>query len=56
MGGGGVAVRTSDSQSREPGFESSYRRFEALAVSFILRCLSSLSCINEYMATDRGVM
>ena len=42
------------SQSRKPEFESSCGRFEALAISFIRRCSSSFSCINEYLATDRG--
>ena len=49
--GGRRAVRTPDPQSREPGFESSCCRFETLAISFTPRCHSSLSCINEYMAT-----
>ena len=47
-----VVVRTSRSQSREPWFEISCCRFEALAISFIPRCHSSLSCINEYLASD----
>ena len=50
---GGVMVGASGPQSREPGFESSCCRFEALGISFLLRCLSSHSCINEYLATDR---
>ena len=37
-----------------PGFESSYSHFKALAILFIPHCHSSLSCINEYLATDRG--
>ena len=53
MGRGSTVVRTSGSQSREPGFESSCCRFEALAILFIPRCHSSLSCINEYLPTDR---
>ena len=53
MGRGGAVVRTLDSQSREPGFESSCCRFEALAISFIPRCHSSLNCIDEYLATER---
>ena len=52
--GGGIEVRTSDSQSKEPWFESSFYRFEALAILFSPRCHSSLSCINEYPATERG--
>ena len=51
---GGVAVRTWDSPSREPGFESPCCRLEALATSFALRRHSSLSCINEYLTADRG--
>ena len=47
VGRGDVAVRTSGSQ---PGFEYSCCRFEALAISFIPRCHSSLSCINNYLA------
>ena len=46
--------RTLGVQSREPRFKSSCCHFEALAISFIPRCLSSLSFINEYLATDRG--
>ena len=38
--------------SRGQGFESSYCRFEALTISFAPRCLSSFSCINEYMTID----
>ena len=49
-----VAVRKSDSQSREPGFESSHCRFDAWAISFTRRCLSSLSFINKYLAKDSG--
>ena len=48
-------VTTSDSQLREPGFESSCCRFEAFTILFITHCLSSLGCINEYLATDRGI-
>ena len=47
--------RTADSQSREPVFESSCCRFEAWAILFTPHCLNSLSCINEDLATDRGV-
>ena len=53
VGRGSAVVRTSGSQSREPEFESSCFRFEALAISFVPRCHSSLSCTNEYLATDR---
>ena len=44
-----VAVRTSDSQSREPGFESSCCRFEDWAISFTPRCFSSVF-VNEHPA------
>ena len=37
-------IRMSESQSREPGFESNYCRFEACAISFTPFCLSPLSC------------
>ena len=47
-----------DSQSREPGFESSlcYRfNFSTVwAFSFSPQCLSPLSCINEYLTIDSG--
>ena len=49
-----VAVRTLDSQLRDPMFESSCTCFKTLAILFTPRCRSSLSCINEYLATDRG--
>ena len=54
VGRGRAAVRMSDPQSREPKFKSSCCRFKALAIVFIPRCHSSLSCINEYLAADRG--
>ena len=42
-----------DSQSREPGFESSVcYNFEVLVFSFFPQCLSPLSCINEYLTID----
>ena len=44
VGHGSGAVRTSALNQENP----------ALVDSFIPRCLSSLSCINEYLATDRG--
>ena len=50
---GVIAVRTSDSQLREPGFESSCCCFEAWTISFSLRCLTSLSCIIR-LDTDNG--
>ena len=44
-----------DSQSREPWFESSLcYRLEDWAFSFSPRCLSSISCINKYLAIDGG--
>ena len=48
-----MKVRTSDSQSRESEFESTCCPFEALPVSFVPHCLSSL-CIIEYLAIDLG--
>ena len=53
MGRGNVFVRTPDSQSREPGFESSNCRLKTLAISFTTRGHSSLSRTNEYLATNR---
>ena len=50
---GSIAFRTSVSQLREPGFESSCCHFEALAIFFIPCCHSSLSCKIEYLATDK---
>ena len=55
VGRGSVAVRTSGSQLREPEFKSSCCTFEALAILSIPHCHSSLGCINEYLATGRGV-
>ena len=42
VGCGGVVVRTSDSQSREPRFESFCSCFEVCAISSNLCCLSSV--------------
>ena len=50
---GHVAVRMLGSQLGEPGFKSSCCHFEALIIFVIPRCHSSLSCMNEYLATDR---
>ena len=47
-------VRTTDSQSRESGFQSSCCCFEAWVVLFPPPCLSSLNCVNEYLAIDSG--
>ena len=42
-----------DSQSRGPDFESTHcYRFKIWAFSFSPRGISSLSCINEYLAID----
>ena len=49
VGRGGITVRMLSSQSREPGFESSWRCFETLVILFNSCCHSSLSCINEYL-------
>ena len=54
VGYSGLVVRTSDSQSREPRFESSCCHFQAVAILFTPRCFSSLSCINEYLAIESG--
>ena len=54
VGRGSIAVRTLGSQSREPGFEASCCCFETLAISFIPHRHSSFSCINEYLATNKG--
>ena len=56
MGHGSVVVTMLGSQSREPGFESSCRHFKALVILFIPRCHSSLSHIDEYLATDRKIL
>ena len=50
-----LSGRMPDSQSSEPGFESSLcYHFEVWAFWFSPRCLSPLSCINEYLAIDSG--
>ena len=54
VGHSDLMVRTLDSQSREPGFESSCCRFKALVIFFTPHCYSSFSCINEYLVIDRG--
>ena len=47
--------RMPDSQSREPAFESPLRLFRSLAIFvFSPHFPSSISWINEYMATDSG--
>ena len=51
---GGVVVGTLDPQLRELGFEYSCCCFEALTILFTPPCLSSLSCIDEYLAIDSG--
>ena len=56
VGGSSIVVRISGFQSREPGFESSCCCFKALAILFIPHCLSSLSCINEYLATELDIL
>ena len=45
-------VRTPDSELRGSGLESPCYCFEAWAISFTPRCSSSLSYMNEYLATD----
>ena len=54
MGRGTTMDRTLGSRSREPGFEFSCCHFVALTIFFTLQCHSLLSCINMYLATDRG--
>ena len=51
MGRSGIVVRTSDSQSRGPGFAYSFWAV-TWSVLFTPRCHSSLTCMNEYLATD----
>ena len=46
--------RASDSQLREPGFESCAAVLKPWASFFTLHCSSSLSCINEYLAINSG--
>ena len=46
--------RASDSQLREPGFESCAAVLKPWARFFTLHCSSSLSCINEYLTIDSG--
>ena len=43
-----------DFRSRVPGFDSSRCCFEAWAILFTPHCFSSLSYINECLATDTG--
>ena len=50
---GVVVVKTSDCQSREPGFKSSCCHFEG---QFCLLNIALVhSAVNVYLATDRGV-
>ena len=46
--------RASDSQLREPGFESCAAVLKPWGSFITLHCSSSLSCINEYLAIDSG--
>ena len=46
--------RASDSQLREPGFESCAAVLKPWASFFTLHCSSSLSRINEYPTKDSG--
>ena len=43
------AVRSSDYESKEPGFKPSCCRFEALAISFAPH---GISCLNEHLVVD----
>ena len=49
---GGSAAKAPDSQSREPGFQSTVSKLGAISV--IPRFLSSSSCINEFLSIDTG--
>ena len=50
-----LSGRMLDSQSREPGFDSSLcYRFAVWEFLFSPRRLSSLGCINQYLAIDSG--
>ena len=51
----GVLFRTSGFQLKESGFESSCCCFKTWIILFTPRCLSSLSCINEYLAIDSSL-
>ena len=44
----------SHSRLRGPGFESCAAVLKPWASLFTTHCSSSLSCINEYLAIDRG--
>ena len=55
VGRDSIPVRRPDSQSREPGLKSHCGRFEPLASLITIRCHSSLSCINEYLAIQTVV-
>ena len=46
--------RASDSQLREPGFESCAAVLKTWASVLTLHCSSLLSCINEYLAIHSG--
>ena len=46
--------RASDSRLREPGFEYCAAVLKPWASFITLRCSSSISCINEYLAIDSG--
>ena len=44
----------SNSQLREPGFESGVAVLKPWAKFFTLHCSNELNCINEYLAIDSG--
>ena len=46
--------RASDSRLRERGFEYCAAVLKPWATCFTLHCPNSLSCINEYLAIERG--
>ena len=46
--------RALDSQLRGPGFESCAAVLKPWASFFTLHCSSLVSCVNEYLAIERG--
>ena len=49
----GAVARASDSQLREAGFESC-AAVKLWSSCFTLHCSGSFSCMNEYLAIERG--
>ena len=48
--------RTPDSQWGEPGSNPICCRFKDWEMSFSPRCLTSFSCMNEYLSIDSSVV